>query len=147
MTEAETRAAIVAEAKSWLDTPYHHRARLKGVGVDCAQLPAAVYEAVGLIPNLQPEYSPQWMMHRDEERYLEWVRPYVREITRKKLLPGDFVMWRFGRAYSHSAIVIDPPVVIHAVALARRVQYGDIDRDADFASRPSLYFSLFGMDV
>jgi cell wall-associated NlpC family hydrolase len=143
MTEAETRAAIVAEALTWLDTPYHHHARIKGVGVDCAQLPAAIFQAVGLVPDLQPEYSPQWMMHRDEERYLEWVRPYTREITREELLPGDFVMWKFGRAYSHSAIVIDAPVVIHAVNLARRVELGDMDRDADLLSRPALYFSLF----
>ena len=34
MTEAETRAAIVAEAMSWIGTPYHSHARIKGVGVD-----------------------------------------------------------------------------------------------------------------
>ena len=146
MSEAETRAAIVAEARSWLDTPYHHNARVKGVGVDCAQLPAAIYHTVGLIPHLEPEYSPQWMMHRDAEKYLEWVRPYAREITREELKPGDMVMWKFGRTYSHSAIVIEVPTIIHAVNMAGRVEFGDIERDADLACRPTLYFSLFGRD-
>ena len=29
---------IVTEARTWVRTPYHHQARLKGVGVDCAGL-------------------------------------------------------------------------------------------------------------
>lgn len=137
------RSAIVAEAMTWLGTPYHHCARIKGAGVDCAQLPAAVYHAVGLIPDLQPDYSPQWMLHRDEEQYLAWVRPYAREITREELRPGDLAMWRFGRTYSHSAIIIDAPTAIHAMQRAKAVVLTDIDRDGDLIDRPALYFSLF----
>lgn len=33
--EELTRTKIVAQARTWLDTPYHHQGRLKGVGVDC----------------------------------------------------------------------------------------------------------------
>lgn len=139
----DMRQAIVDEAKDWLRTPYHHNARVKGAGCDCAQLPAAVYHAVGLIPTLEPEYSPQWMLHRDEEQYLEWVRPYAREIARADLAPGDLIMWKFGRTYSHSGIVIDLPLIIHAWNRGGRVMYGDIEHDADLASRPALYFSLF----
>ena len=32
------RADIVEEARSWLGTPYHHQAALKGVGCDCIGL-------------------------------------------------------------------------------------------------------------
>lgn len=145
-TEKEIRAEIVAEALSFIDTPYHHNGRIKGVGVDCAMLPCLVYEAVGLIPHLEPEYSPQWMMHRDEEQYLAWVRPYAREITRAELQPGDLVMWKFGRTYSHSAIVTAPPTVVHAVNKSGRVELTDIDRDAGLLARPALYFTLFGKD-
>lgn len=143
-SEVETRTAIVAEALSWLSTPYHHHGRIKGVGVDCAMLPAECYRNVGLIPHLEPEYSPQWMLHRDEEKYLEWVRPYAREITREQAEPGDLAMWKFGRTYSHSAIVIDPPTIIHAVQRCRSVVLGNMDQDADLIGRPVLYFSLFG---
>jgi cell wall-associated NlpC family hydrolase len=144
MTEAEARASIVDEAMGWLGAEYHHHARIKGVACDCAQLPAAVFEAVGLIPHLEPEYSPQWMLHRDEELYLQWVRPYAREITREEVQPGDLAMWKFGRTYSHSAIVIDPPTVIHAVQRCRAVVLGNMDQDADLIGRPVLYFTLFG---
>ena len=30
-----TCEAIIAEARSWLGTPWHHQASLKGVGCDC----------------------------------------------------------------------------------------------------------------
>jgi hypothetical protein len=37
------KRAQVQEALTWLGIPYHHHARVKGVGVDCAQLLCAVY--------------------------------------------------------------------------------------------------------
>jgi len=41
------RSAIVAEARSWVDTPVHPQARLKGIGVDCAGLILGVAKACG----------------------------------------------------------------------------------------------------
>jgi cell wall-associated NlpC family hydrolase len=38
------RPDIVEEARSWLGTPYHHQAALKGVGCDCIGLLRGVYE-------------------------------------------------------------------------------------------------------
>ena len=139
------RALVVAEALTWERTPYHHRARIKGVGVDCAQLPAAVYEAVGLIPHVEPEYDPQWMLHRDEEIYLGWARKYGREISRDQVGPGDFVIWKYGRCFSHGAIMLtlDPPEVMHAVIVGGGVCRGNIDRDEELASRPVKFFTLF----
>ncbi|HYL49488.1 MAG TPA: hypothetical protein VET84_09005 [Stellaceae bacterium] len=32
----------------------------------------------------------------------------------RPILPGDIALWRFGRCFSHGAIVIEWPVVIHA---------------------------------
>ena len=142
--ETSKRAAIVTEALSWERTPYHSNARLKGIGVDCAQFPAAVFEAVGLVPHLAPEYSPQWMLHRDEEQFLGWVRDYAVEIEHEQVGPGDFAIWKFGRCYSHGAIVIDLPEVIHAVIIGGGVIRANIDRDEELRSRPVKFFTLFG---
>lgn len=142
MTEAETRAAIVAEALSWEGTPYHQYARVKGAGVDCAQLPAAVYEAVGLIAHMAPSYTSDWMMHRDEELYLAQVFPLASEIERSAIAPGDLAIWRFGRTFSHSAIIIEPPIVLHATISGRAVVRANMDQDSDLASRPVRFFSL-----
>lgn len=142
--ETAKRAEIVTEALSWERTPYHPNARLKGIGVDCAQYPAAVYEAVSLIPHIAPEYSPQWMLHRDEEQFLGWVREYAREIARDQVGPGDFAIWKFGRCFSHGAIVIDLPEVIHAVIRGGGVIRGNADRDEELRSREVKFFTLFG---
>lgn len=46
---AVSRDAIVAEARSWLGTPFRHQGRAKGVGVDCIGLVLGVGLALGLI--------------------------------------------------------------------------------------------------
>ena len=144
MTEQEQRAAVVTEALTWLGTPYHNHARIKGVGVDCANLPAAVYHAAGLIPDLKPEYAAQWYMHRDEELYLDWVKPYAREIQAAEAGPGDFVIWKFGRTFSHGAIILAPPQIIHASLAGGCAHLADMERDDDLAVRPRRFFTLWG---
>ena len=74
------RLAVTEEAVGWLRTPYHHMARVKGVGADCLTLLAEVYEKAGVIPHVEiPFYPPDWNLHRDAERYLEGVMRYARE--------------------------------------------------------------------
>lgn len=108
------RAAVVAAARSWLGTPYHHQGRVKGAGVDCAMLLAEVYCEAGLIGRIDPRpYPPDWHMHRSEERYLGWLARYGAPVDRP--LPGDAAAFRFGRCFSHGAIVEAWPRVIHAL--------------------------------
>lgn len=114
MTEQAQRAAVVAEALTWLNTPYHHMGRVKGAGVDCGMLIAEVFERAGLIPHLNIEYYPMdWHLHRGAERYLGWVSKYAKEVQRDPL-PGDIVLHQWGRCISHGAIVIKWPMVIHS---------------------------------
>lgn len=129
------RDLIVALARDWLGTPYHHRARVKGVGVDCATLLIGVFHEAGMIPDIRPEYPPDWHLHRDEERYLGWLRQYGDEILVGDSEPGDVLVWRFGRTYSHGAIYVGDGEIIHALRKARCVTAGRVD-EADLASRP-----------
>ncbi len=145
MTEAEGRAAVVAEAMSWLGTPYHHGARIKGVGVDCAQLVIGVYAGAGVIEAFDPgPYPTDWHLHRSVERYMRIVLGLAHEIGREAVRPGDVILYRFGRAYSHGAIVIDHPTIIHAVRQDGQVTLGDADRDAELIGRETRYFSYWG---
>lgn len=116
MNSNDKRQQIVAEARTWLGTPYHHQARLKGEGVDCAMILCEVFEAVGLVPHVAPEkdenYPPDWHFHRDEERYLKWIEQYGTEVAVPSA--GDVALFQFGRCISHGAIVVEWPVVIHA---------------------------------
>lgn len=42
------RAQVIAEARSWIGTPFHHQACARGVGVDCGQLIIGVGQALGI---------------------------------------------------------------------------------------------------
>ena len=111
-----SRSDVVAQALSWLRTPYHHRGTIKGVGADCAQFPMQVYAACGVIaPFDTGDYPPDWHLHRSEERYLCYVNRLARQIDIADVQPADFVVFRVGRCFSHGAIVIAWPRIIHAV--------------------------------
>ncbi|MDR3471594.1 MAG: hypothetical protein P4M09_07870 [Devosia sp.] len=145
MTEEEGRAAIVREARTWLRTPYHGGARIKGVGVDCGQLAIGVYANAGVIEAFEPDpYPLDWHIHRDVERYMLTVMRFGREIGRDEVGPGDLALYKFGRVFSHGAIVIDWPVVIHAVLRDGVVTLGDAETDVDLVGRPVRYFSYWG---
>jgi cell wall-associated NlpC family hydrolase len=112
----EQRDAVIAEAKSWLNTPYHHMGRVKGLygGVDCATLLLEVYERAGLIPRIEIDhYPPDWYMHRSEERYLDWLLKFAVKVD-FGAKPGDVEVFQFGRCVSHAAIILDWPMAIHA---------------------------------
>ena len=144
--EAETRAAVVAEAMTWLGTPWHHNSAVKGAGCDCARFPLAVFQAVGLVPDVAvDDYPPDWALHRDEERYLEMVRRFGTDCDPNSVLPGDMLVWRFGRAFSHGAIVLDRDQVIHAYRRIGSVTIDDWRKEADLVSRDVLAFTFWSV--
>jgi len=141
MTELEQqqRAAVVAEVQKWLRTPYQHRQRALGLGVDCAWLLIEVYRECGLIPAIDPgDYPQDWHLHRSEERYLGWLESYGHQVAEPQ--PGDVAVWRFGRAYSHGAVVIEGTRVVHAY-VDIGVEWADM-REERLASRPVRYYTL-----
>jgi cell wall-associated NlpC family hydrolase len=112
------RAVVASQALSWLGTPYHHHGRLKGVGVDCAMLLAEVYAAAGVCPPVAigpADYPHDWHLHRDDERFCEWLTRLGLQPVQTPAL-GDIAVFRYGRAYSHGAVVVDtaPLTVVHA---------------------------------
>jgi len=108
------RAAVVAAARSWLGTPYHTGGRVKGAGADCLTLLAEVYAEANITPSIGiPYYPHDWHLHRNQERYLEGLLRFGHEIEGPPL-PGDIALWKFGRCFSHGAIVIEWPLIIHA---------------------------------
>jgi NlpC/P60 family putative phage cell wall peptidase len=143
-SEPAERARVVAEARAWLGTPYHHRARVKGVGVDCAQLPIGVWSAVGLIEAFDTgEYPADWHLHHQEERYMTSVLRFADPINEADAQAGDLVLFKFGRAFSHGAILVAPGQVIHAVRKDGGVVLGDLHRDVDLLDRPRRWFNFW----
>lgn len=109
--EAERRA-VLAEAEKWIGTPFHHGARVRGAGVDCAQLLIAVYHATGVTPRIETGYYPaDWFLHERRERMVEIIERFM--VPAVAPAPGDVALFRYGRALSHAAIVTEWPVVLH----------------------------------
>lgn len=136
----EQRAAVVAAAQGWLRTPFHHAARVKGVGVDCLQLLIAVYSEVGLIPEVDPGHYPwDWHMHKSEERYLAGVAQFAVQTSDPQ--PGDIALFTFGKCVSHAAIVIDWPRVVHAY-FRQGVVETDAENGAELAGRLHSFWTL-----
>jgi cell wall-associated NlpC family hydrolase len=105
---------------------------------------AEVYEHAGVARHVEPPfYVPDWHLHRDAERYMEGLLHYAQPIDGAPL-PGDIALFRFGRTFSHGAIVIHWPRLIHAywnigVVWGDASLYPLKDRDVRF-------FSPFGAD-
>ena len=140
------RFAVVEEVLGWLRTPYHHMARIKGVGVDCLTLLAEVYERAGVIPHVEvPFYPPDWNLHRDAERYLDGIMRYAREVSirddNNPPQPADIAVFKFGRCFAHGAIVLQWPRLIHAWHNAG-VVYADATQ-GQLAKRPMRIFDPF----
>ena len=108
----------------WLRTPYRHSANVLGAGVDCAMLLVEVFKAVGYLdPRFDPRpYSPNWYLHRSQERYLEPLGLCAERVPERDALPGDIAVYRFGRTASHGTIIVDDALLIHANRESRCVE-------------------------
>jgi cell wall-associated NlpC family hydrolase len=138
--EAEQRAAFIAEAKTWLGTPFRDQADVKGGGVDCAMLLVRSAADTGLIevpsdnPRWPRPYAPQWHLHRDEEKFLNIVSQLGTEVQRRPL-PGDVIVYRVGRCFSHGGIVVENHHVLHAYYKTQNVTISPL-HDAELAFLP-----------
>ncbi|MFA4971856.1 MAG: NlpC/P60 family protein [bacterium] len=109
------RDAIRAEALSWLRTPYHPGAAVKGAGVDCARLLVSVFEACGIMENPElPEVPADWFLHTGEEVFLQTLPRYA-EPVEPPYQEGDILTYQFGRCVSHSALYIGRGELIHVI--------------------------------
>lgn len=142
INHGQARASVLAEAMTWIDTPYHHHGRIKGAGVDCAQLLIAVYSGCGVAPEVDPGvYSPQWAQHRSEEQFAQWLEHAGAHVVQTPA-PGDVALFKFGRCFSHGGIVLDAERVIHAYV--KRGVVINAFTDAELAGREVQFWSLWG---
>ncbi len=108
---------IVNAARSWLGTPYHDQASLKGVGCDCLGLIRGVWrEVVGPEPFDMPPYSRDWGEVSHREPVLGLARAVMVEVPVKKLDPATLLVFRMQRSAvaKHLGILTEPDRFIHA---------------------------------
>lgn len=139
-TSDNFREQLVQSALTWLGTPYHDQARVKGIGVDCAQLVAAVAIDAGLVKaeDVPQDYNPQWHFHNHEELMLKYIEDLgcsqVKEARR-----GDILCFKFGRVNSHLGIYLGDNQFIHARKDTKSVCINSLS--GDWAKRHLLTYS------
>ncbi|MDQ6704007.1 MAG: hypothetical protein M3Z96_13450 [Pseudomonadota bacterium] len=144
--EAAERRTIVHEARSWIGTPYHNQGDIKGVGVDCAMLLLRVFVDKGLCEPFDPRpYADDFYLHRSDEKYLAAILGRAKEVAAP--LPGDLMVFRYGRCYSHGGIVTlaSPLTIVHAYAPAFMVLEEIVAQNIKLCSikRNPKYFSYW----
>lgn len=96
-----TRAALIAEARTWIGTPWHHQAAVKGAGCDCIGFVRGAAEPfIGVIT--QPmNYAATWPLYRAEERLRDEMAAHATEIDIADALPGDILLFGVGKGPAH----------------------------------------------
>lgn len=141
--EAWQRGKVIEAALSWVGTPYRQLGYTKGPKgcVDCSMLlVGALVEGRVFKPFDPRPYSPTWFLHQEEEKYLAWLDTIGSETTNPK--PGDAIVYKIGRCYAHSGIIIDDDYIVHAYT---KVHYcAKTERTwPDLAKRPFKYYDFW----
>lgn len=136
---------IVAEARTWLKTPFKHAANLKGIGVDCAHLVSEVFASLGMIhPYAYPVYGQGWWKHAPYEDYL--LVDGLRESGFKETTdprPGDVALLKLGKAYAHCVILTGNDCGVEAWPSSALVAEVKLSREKLWKGRSKKYFTVF----
>jgi NlpC/P60 family putative phage cell wall peptidase len=111
-----TREQIVAAARSWRGTPYHHQASVRGVGCDCLGLIRGVWrELLGPEPEAMPAYTRDWGDATGSEPLLAAAKRNLEAIDTESAGPGDVVVFRMQAGVAkHAGVLTDLEHFIHA---------------------------------
>lgn len=101
---------IVAEARTWKGTPFHHQAALKGIGCDCYGLIRGVASELGLIPDHKPITNYPAVPDGSMERIM---REVLVAVPKTQAQPGDIVAFAWARDVQHMGFLTERNTVIH----------------------------------
>lgn len=146
------RNLIVAEARSWIGTRFHHQGRLKKSGldkggVDCIGLVLGVAHGVGISYNgvsLRNFDKKDYAKIPDGKVLKEELCKYLKEINLWEVESGDVLMFKFDKDPQHVGIVVKEAGnlnVIHCYMQAKQVVEHRLDEC--WKNRIVAAFSLF----
>jgi len=124
-----SREAVVAAARAWIGTPYHHQASAKGVGADCLGLIRGVWrDLYGEEAERPPGYSRDWGEVSGIETLIAAATRHLVPKDKSARAPGDVLVFRMrpGAVAKHAAILATPTTMVHAMEdrLAAEVPLG-----------------------
>ncbi|PIQ84664.1 MAG: hypothetical protein COV75_01105 [Candidatus Omnitrophica bacterium CG11_big_fil_rev_8_21_14_0_20_63_9] len=129
-----TKQQIVAQARTWLGTKYHHQGRLKkskagAGGVDCIGLIIGVIDELGLQDGegnpLSRHDEFNYSMYPERGRLVGAIRNHLREVPKEKMTQGDVLLFRTFRDPQHVGLLTEYPTggagLIHCNSSAGKV--------------------------
>jgi hypothetical protein len=86
-----TAADIIAEARTWVGTPFAHQQAIKGVGVDCVNFIAEVAKATAAVEDV--EFESNYRRSSSGETLLRLLRHYELEcVLAEEARAGDLLV-------------------------------------------------------
>lgn len=94
---------IVAEARTWLDTPFKHQGRLKGVGSDCVGIILGVGKSLNLLDYQLSNYGklPDGML------MYKIMKEQLDEVSLDDIQLGDIILFKFHSEPQHVGFYTD----------------------------------------
>jgi NlpC/P60 family putative phage cell wall peptidase len=111
----DIRQQIVDEARTWLNTPFHHQGRVKSVGVDCAGVVIGVAKALGLSDFDTVDYAKQ----PNANAMTKVLNEHMVRIPVNEATIGDVLHFAFDREPQHVGFITDIGI-LHAYAQVRK---------------------------
>jgi NlpC/P60 family putative phage cell wall peptidase len=111
------RDRIVAIARTWCGTPYHHQQSIKHLGTDCLGVIRGIWrELYGCEPEIPPAYSSDWAEASGHDTLLNAARRNLREIEISAAREGDMLLFRYrkGLPAKHIGVLSAHNRMIHA---------------------------------
>jgi NlpC/P60 family putative phage cell wall peptidase len=115
MTKTADPKRVVDIARTWLGTPYHDQASLKGVGCDCLGLARGIYHEIMGGETIQPPaYRRGWGETGRVEILAEGARKFLLEVDVAE--PGCLLLFRMKRKAiaKHLGVLTFDQTLIHS---------------------------------
>ena len=116
------RSEIIAEARKWLGTPFHHQGRVIGHGVDC-------YGVIEMVARALKVEVPEGLTYSripDEIQLITYLDGYTLRVPLNEAREGDIIVIPFLKKMRHLAILTDKGM-IHAYEPVGKVVEHAID--------------------
>lgn len=131
MTENDARRIqALAEARTWLNTPFRHQGRRKGSGVDCIGLVLVAARAVGALTPEQEAEIPNYGRLPFQNSLMKYMDRHLLRIREEHIKPLDIALIQICGRPMHVALLTDyglhgearaPFGLLHAMADIGRV--------------------------
>lgn len=115
---------VMQAAKPWIGTPFHANASVKGAGVDCVCLAAAIYRELGILEDFRPPpyrldagaNLPQSMVHE----YLAKTGRFQSLELPAEIQAGDLLCFRVKSTHvdHHVGLAVSSRQFVHAAEKA-----------------------------